>query len=254
MKAVNLIPADAKRSGGAAATESRLPTYLLLGVLTIAVALVTVYVLSSNKITQRKAQIGTLQAEVTQAQAQAAALNSYAQFSRDAQTRIGSVRQLAQGRFDWDGALVDLSKVVPADTTLSAFTGSTTASSATTPGAAAGPTVELTGCTRSQDDVARLLSRLRLVDGVQTVTLNSSSKTGGSTGGASGGSASSAPAGATGASAGCGANGPSFDLQVAFAGASTAATPAATPTSSTPTTTSSTTGSTGAASSTTGAS
>src|SRR5207302_1106276 len=121
--------------------------------------------------------------------------------------------------FDWYRALSDLSKVVPANTSLQSLAG-TVAPGASTAGATSGgsasslrsaesaPAFELTGCTKSQDDVARLMSRLRLVDGVTRVTLGSAQKPGGLTGAAAVSSSATA--------SGCGTNAPSFDLLVFF--------------------------------------
>ena len=66
MKAVNLIPADAKRGSRGPSASKGLPSYLFLGVLAIAVGLVTLYVLASNDISQRQAKVTTLQAEIAQ--------------------------------------------------------------------------------------------------------------------------------------------------------------------------------------------
>ena len=177
MRAVNLIPSEARSRGGSTSVASSLPTYLLLGVLAIGVAFVTLYVLSNNSISQRKAQLTSLQAEVAQAQAQSERLGNYSQFATLAQSRADTVRGLATARFNWYAALVDLSKVVPANTSLQTLNGSTTGvtGSGTTPAAAASasssasgssaPAFELTGCTKSQDDVARLMTRLRLING-----------------------------------------------------------------------------------------
>jgi Tfp pilus assembly protein PilN len=250
MKAVNLIPADAKRgSRGGASASKGLPTYIFLGVLAIAVGLVTLYVLASNDISQRQAKVTTLQAEVAQVQARSSGLDRYAQYSQMTQSRIGSVRQLATTRFDWHSTLTQIAQVVPKNTSLGTLVGTAASSdptagaaTATSTGASAGTSVQLTGCTKSQPDVAKLMSRLRLIDGVASVTLNSSTKQ------SSGGSAASPPVSSGSASGntggGCG-SGPSFDLQIAFATQPTA--PAATgtatsastsaPTSAAPTTT-----------------
>jgi hypothetical protein len=59
------------------------------------------------------------------------------------------------------------------------------------------PTFVLTGCASSQPAVAQMLERLRLIDGVGSVTLQSSTK------GAS-------------ASGGCPADSPVFNVQIAF--------------------------------------
>ena len=117
-------------------------------------------------------------------QARSSSLNQYAQFSQMTQSRVASVRQLATGRFDWHATLAQISQVVPKNTSLATLTGTAATSAATTAGAAAptstgaptGTSIALTGCTKSQPDVAKLMSRLRLIDGVDSVTLNSSTK------------------------------------------------------------------------------
>jgi Tfp pilus assembly protein PilN len=255
MKAVNLIPADAKRGSRGPSASKGLPTYLLLGLLTVAVALVTLYVLASNDVSQRQAKITTLQGEVAQVQAQSSSLNHYAQFSQMAQSRIGSVRQLATGRFDWHSTLTQIAQVVPNNTSLVTLAGTAASSdptaagtaAATSTGAPTGTSIALTGCTKSQPDVAKLMSRLRLIDGVASVTLTSSTKQD------SGASAANPPApsgpassgsGAGGSGVGCGNGTPSFDLQIAFdtqpatpaAGGAATSTSTATSTSAAPST------------------
>jgi len=130
-------------------------------------------------------------------------------------------------------------------------TGST--ATATAAAAPAGTTIELTGCTKSQPDVAKLMSRLRLIDGVNSVSLNSSTKQESGAGSPAGGSTSSGSA-SGGSAQGCGNNTPSFDLKIGFA--SQPATPAAggsaTSTSTSTSTSKSTSTSTSAAPSTSG--
>jgi hypothetical protein len=77
------------------------------------------------------------------------------------------------------------------------------------------PAFELKGCTATQDDVARLISRLRLINGVQRVTLEDSSKSTGQAGTA-GSSSASGSTGAGAAQGGCAGNGPTFDMVVFF--------------------------------------
>jgi hypothetical protein len=69
------------------------------------------------------------------------------------------------------------------------------------------PAFELKGCTSSQDDVARLMSRLRLINDVSRVTLEDSAKQ------ASGQSGTSVGTSTTG---GCKAGSPTFDMVVFF--------------------------------------
>lgn len=216
MRAVNLIPVDSRGRGRnrGPSTGMALPVYVLLGLLAAAVALVTIYVLANNSISSRTATLNNLKAQVSQEQAASARLGEFTKFASLAQTRISTVRAIAAARFDWHAAMSDLSKVVPANTTLQSVTGSVV------PGASAGggggggalrsditaPAFELTGCTASQDDVAKLISQLRLINGVTRVSFSNSqvSNTAGSSA-ASGGQ-----------SQGCGANAPTFDLVVFF--------------------------------------
>jgi Tfp pilus assembly protein PilN len=217
VKAVNLIPSDSRRGGrGVSAGRQRSPAYALLALLAVLLGFVTIYVLTSNTVSQRKAKVATLQAEVVQARAAAARLSNFTAFEKLAQTRAETVREIAMARFDWHAAFEQLSKVVPANTSLQTLTGTVapgagSEGSATASGlrsAIAVPAIELTGCTQSQDDVARLMSRLRLIDGVTRVTLSDSQKSDSTQSGTS----ISSSAGAQ----GCGANQPSFDLVVFF--------------------------------------
>jgi Tfp pilus assembly protein PilN len=224
MRAVNLIPRDS-RQGGISPSLGRLGgSHLLVALLAVALAFVTVYVLTANTVSKRKSQLAGLHQQVTRIQAQVTRLQSYEQFEKLAETRAQTVRTIAASRFDWHGALSDLSRVVPANTTLQSLTATvspTTASGASTAGGSSGnvrgdinaPAFQLKGCTGSQDEVAQLMSRMRLINGVTRVTLEDSTKPN------SGGAATTTSTATTTSSsvgAGCPANGPSFDMVVFF--------------------------------------
>ena len=218
MRAVNLIPSEARR-GGLSPSLGRLgPSHAVLGALVVVLAFVTVYVVTSNTISGRTAQLADLKSQIAQVQAQVTRLNNYAQFEKLAQQRATTVRQIAATRFDWHGALSDLSKVVPANTSLQSLIATVSSGSGTGGAGGSGsairgdinaPAFELKGCTRSQDDVAHLISRLRLINGVTRVTLENSTTPGAGQSGASSG-----PSGAS--TGGCGANGPNFAMVVFF--------------------------------------
>lgn len=228
MKAVNLIPSDARRGRSGMPGDLHAPTYTFLGLLAAALLLVTVYVLTTNSISDRKAKLASLRVQVAQQQSLSGRLTNYLQFAQMAQQRTQTVRQLAATRFDWHGALSDLSKVVPANTSLQSLVASAslgtsaTGSSGAPAGASTGSSFQLTGCTSSQDDVARLLSRLRLINGVTKVSLSQSAKSSSTQPGAPV-SASVAPVASSGSSSspasaqqGCGPNTPTFNLTVFF--------------------------------------
>jgi Tfp pilus assembly protein PilN len=222
VKAVNLIPSDARR--GRTGSSPRLgAAHGVVALLAVAVALVTLYVLTSNTVAHRTATLATLKTEVAQANVEAQGLAAYTRFEKLAQTRAATIRKIAATRFDWHAALADLSKVVPPDTSLQSLTAtvspgsggsgaSTAAAGGSLRSALPDPAFEMVGCTRSQDDVARLMSRLRAMNGVTRVTLEGSQTANGASGTPAAGT--SATAGAGGSS--CSANGPTFDLVVFF--------------------------------------
>ncbi len=144
-----------------------------------------------------------------------ARLGEFTKFAQLAQTRISTVHSIAAARFDWHTALSDLSKVVPANTTLQSVVGtivpgansggSGSGSTGSLRGDITAPAFELSGCTHSQTDVAKLMSQLRLINGVTRVTINDSQMSNTAT-----------TSSATGSAQGCGANAPNFDLVVFF--------------------------------------
>jgi hypothetical protein len=92
----------------------------------------------------------------------------------------------------------------PASSSSGAATASSSSVTSATP-AGSVPTFTLSGCATSQAEVALTLDRLRLIDGVSEVTLQSSTKAGGSGGGGGGGSA-----------GGCKGSQPAFAMQIIF--------------------------------------
>jgi Tfp pilus assembly protein PilN len=218
MKAVNLIPGDARSARGIRLPKLAVPTYALIGVLVGAIVLVTLQVMASNSVADRQAQVTSIQAQLTQAQQAASKLSAYGQFTSLEQARVQSVRGIAATRFDWNSALGQLATVIPANTSLQSISGSVV------PGATAGgsgsgggglrsdltgPAFEIQGCTSNQDEVARLISRLRTMTGVTRVALSSSAKAGGQTASPSSGST-------TGPKRGCPTSAPTFDLIVFY--------------------------------------
>jgi hypothetical protein len=156
--------------------------------------------------------------QVAQAQAEAARLATYTSFEQMAQQRSATVREIIASRFDWDKALSELSRVVPADTSLQSLLGTVVpgvsigsssggASTGTLRSTISAPAFEIRGCTKNQDEVAGVMSRLRLINGVTRVTLSDSQKTS---------SASGSVSPSSGSSSGCPARWPTFDLVVFF--------------------------------------
>jgi Tfp pilus assembly protein PilN len=190
MKAVNLLPHDTRGAAKAPAEHATVVTtddgngfgaFALLGGLVMAVLAVTGIVLAGNAIKDREAKLASVKAQQQQVAGRVAKLKTYADFDALASERVSTVKDLAGHRFDWEQALRDLSRAVPADVTLSSIDGNVSTDSGGSGGSAlrgaiSAPAITLKGCTPSQHSVARLMARLRNVDGVTRVSLAKSEK------------------------------------------------------------------------------
>ncbi len=202
MRAVNLIPADQRSGASAGAGRSGGAVYAVLGLLGGLAIFALLYGLAAHQISSRKGEVATLTTKAQQAQARAAALAPYTSFVAMREQRVQAVDELVNSRFDWAGAFHELGRVLPSNVSLTSLTGtvgsaagtsgssataasSSSVTSATPPGSV--PTFTIAGCTTSQATVALTLDRLRLIDGVSEVTLQSSTKAGSTGSGASAG-------------------------------------------------------------------
>lgn len=192
MKPVNLLPESARRRVAGARPGS---AYVVLGVLGVGLVLVAGYGLVANQVTSAKNDSAEASAEADRLEAKAATLGPFADFATVKETRLASVRTLAERRVDWERTMRELPRVMPDGSWLQTASassagdagggeGSTAATPATpapTGAALAGaPTVNLTGCVRSQKDIAVLIVRLRETYRVDDVTLTESAREEGS--------------------------------------------------------------------------
>jgi hypothetical protein len=240
MRAVNLLPPEQRSQFAGGIGRSQGGAYAVLAVLAGLAILAVLYGVASHQISSRRTQVASLSAQAARAKATAAELAPYTSFQALREQRMQAVAQLVDSRFDWAHAFHELGRVLPQDASITTLTGSvgtpgkpgnggsaasssppagasgpssgassagaggaassaSTASSATPPGSV--PVFMLSGCATSQSEVALTLQRLRLVDGVSEVALQSSTKS------AAGGSG----------EAGCPAHDPAFSVQITFA-------------------------------------
>jgi Tfp pilus assembly protein PilN len=227
MRAVNLIPADQRESSGSL-TGSSGGAALMVVVLVAGLAVMAfLYGSAKHDESSSRNELAKVQTELSSARAQAGRAAPYTSFITMANQRVQYFSQLVAARFDWSHAFNELGRVLPKDATLTSLHGqvgaagsssssssSSSATSASTPTSAtpAGstPLFSLSGCATTQSEVAQTLQRLRLMDGVSTVELQSSTKSGSSSAGGS--SASSSAAGA------CPQSAAVFTVQVTFVG------------------------------------
>lgn len=181
MRAVNLIP-DETRPGGASRSSSGSSShgaYLVLAALGALIVLVSLWTVTNKQINSRTDKLAKANAEAQVAEKRAEASAPYQEFAELARNRKATVTSLSATRFDWAHGLREVARVVPDDVWLSSINGSSGASDAApgpTTSAAPAPTFEMEGCTKSQAKVARLMARLRAVDGVRSVALKESAK------------------------------------------------------------------------------
>ena len=244
MRAVNLIPAEHRSGASVGAGRSEGAAYAVLVIVAGVALLAFLYGRADKQVSSRKAQAATLTAQAQRAQDQAGQLAPYTSFAALREQRANAVEQLVDSRFDWAHAFHEFGRVLPASVSVNSLTGTiagggtapgsasaapaasaptataTTAPAASAAGSTSGaagatavtsatppgsvPTFALAGCAKSQPAVALMLNRLRLIDGVATVTLQTSTKSAGSAG-------TSAGAGS------CGSGQPSYTAQVTFA-------------------------------------
>jgi Tfp pilus assembly protein PilN len=183
MRAVNLIPAEHQRGAGGAAGRSGGGAYILLGALALLVAMAGLYVTAGKSVTDKRAEVARVTQQAQEAEQRAQNLQSFTKFSSLRSKRVDTVSQLAAARFDWAHALHEVARVMPTNAWLSGLTGTTSptvsvggSGSGSLRGALSVPAIEIQGCTTSQASVAKLMARMRLIDGVQRVSLEDSQK------------------------------------------------------------------------------
>jgi Tfp pilus assembly protein PilN len=181
MRAVNLIPSEL-RGGGRAPGRTGSAPYVLLGALALLVAMVGVYTLTTRAIGAKRADVASVEAQATAAEARTHTNASFAKFAELTVQRTQTVKSLAASRFDWAHALAEVARVLPSDAWLSSIRATVT------PGASVDgtvdplrasltlPAIELVGCTTTQANVARVVADLRRADGVKRVSLSSAAK------------------------------------------------------------------------------
>jgi Tfp pilus assembly protein PilN len=181
MKAVNLIPSDERRR--AAGTGSGVGAYVVLAVLALIVAAGAAYTLANRSLSDRRAELASVQASAQASAAEIQSLERYTSFAALSAKRASTVRNIAASRFDWSHAMHEVSRTMPSYAWLTSMRATVTPSAmveggSTDPLRAAVPTpaIEVVGCTTTQQRVAAVISNLRRVDGVQRVSLSSAAK------------------------------------------------------------------------------
>jgi len=227
VRAVNLIPSEARRGGVGAPSRSGGGVYVLLGVLAVLVIGAGAYVLAGNTVNQRRADLAEVTAQANRVEAEAAELKPFSDFAKLSQERIQTVSSLAASRFDWERSLRDLSKVLPANVWVTSVVGTVAPGISIEGGGSAGsglrgsipsPAIEMVGCTESHRDVSRVMARLRRMRGVTRVSLGTSEKSDTASAGSAQGAGAAQSAGSSQDCRNGSRTFPKFELVAFFAG------------------------------------
>jgi hypothetical protein len=219
MRAVNLIPAEQRTGAELGVGRSQGGAYAVLAVIAGLAVMIVLYGKADHAISTKSAQAASLTQQAQTAETLASRLAPYTSFVAMREQREQAVETLLESRFDWAHVFHEFGRVLPAGTSVSSLDGTVgakaaavgskapigstapaagTVASNTPPGSV--PTFTISGCAVGQAEVAELLERLRLIDGVSEVALTSSTSS--STGGGSTG--------------GCPPHDPSYTAQVTF--------------------------------------
>ena len=184
MRAVNLLPEKHRPRQPTGGRQGS--SYVVLGALGLVLVGVLVYVLTLNSINSARTEVAQAQAETQRLQAEAQQLGPYGDFAKIKAQRVASVRQLAQGRFDWELLVRELAHVLPSDVWLTQASAADSPSDASgiaggsggpsPTSASGGPVMGVQGCASSQSEVAVTLVRMRELDGVSDVELTHSTR------------------------------------------------------------------------------
>lgn len=183
MRPVNLIPAEERR-GEKTPLRTGPVAYAITGVLALVLVGITAVVLTQNKISDRRSEISSLKSQVVEEKAKAKELTAYTDFASMQQAREETVAGLVSSRFDWERVLNELAIVIPDDVWMTNVSATASGGSATTTSSSSasnaqgvlGPSLEIQGCARGHQGVAKFLAALRDVDGVTRVSVISSER------------------------------------------------------------------------------
>jgi Tfp pilus assembly protein PilN len=190
MRAVNLLPRE--EADGRKAPP--LPVLVAcVGSVLVTALLAVMFLSASSSVAHQKQALEQAQVDYASVPAPPPPSPAVAKLPQERQTRVAALATALGQRIAWDRLLREVSQVVPSDVwlvTLNALA-PTMSTASTAPSAVAGTTLPsgftVTGCTYSQESVARFLARLQVVPDLDAMTLGKSASSGdsGTGGGAS---------------------------------------------------------------------
>jgi Tfp pilus assembly protein PilN len=174
---VNLLPPELRQK------QTTRRTTLLVGAGgAVVVVLVLLFsFMKASELSQKQEDLAAQQAVNDRVSAQIAELQKFGQLQAELQTKQQLISTVFTNEVSWSGILLDVSRVIPADAYLTAFTGRTTPPTATgTTGAATGlvGSLTFTGSVKGADTLAAWLTRLEQMRGWVNAWAHSATESG----------------------------------------------------------------------------
>jgi Tfp pilus assembly protein PilN len=189
MRAVNLL------SGDYAAQGRKIPPLPALvgcaGTVVVAALVAVLFLSASSGAAAKQRALDKVQADYAAMPAPIPASPVVAKLPQERQTRVTALATVLGQRVAWDRVLREVSQVVPSDVWLVTMNAVAPSLAPTSTVRAAGASTTpqgftVTGCTYSQDSVARFLARLSIVPDLTSMTLGKSAATDSGGGGGAG--------------------------------------------------------------------
>jgi Tfp pilus assembly protein PilN len=177
MRAVNLLPGD-ESAGGRKAPP--VPVLVgCIGAVLVAALLAVLYLSASSSVANQRRALEQVQSEYAAIPAPPAPSAVDSQLPKEQATRVSSLATALGQRVAWDRILREVSQVVPSDVFLTALNAQSPTIAPpiveTSTGLSALPLgFVVSGCTYSQDAVARFLARLDVIPDLTGITLGKS--------------------------------------------------------------------------------
>jgi Tfp pilus assembly protein PilN len=175
MRPVNLLPRDLSGNGR---KTPPLPVLVgCIGTVLVTAVLALMFLSASSSVASKRKALLDAEAQYAALPALPTAPSVDSQIPQQTQTRVTALATALGQRVAWDRLLREVSQVVPSDVwlvTLSAQSPAVAPAAAVTTGGALPEGFTVTGCTYSQDSVARFLARLDIVPDLANMTLGKS--------------------------------------------------------------------------------
>jgi len=154
----------------------------------VTAVIAVLFLSASSGVAKQQRALDQVQAQYNAMPAPVAASPVVAQLPAERQTRVTALASALGQRVAWDRLLREVSQVVPSDVwlvSLNALSPALNPAATVTAGTPPLPPqgFVVTGCTYSQDSVARFLSRLSVVPDLTSMTLGSSASSSSTSGG-----------------------------------------------------------------------